>query len=49
MVIDWLAMSYEFGDTPREYYEANKDRIELTEDSEKLIYDIFNKLEDDET
>ena len=45
MIIDWLAMSYEFGDTPREYYEKNKGNIELPEWAEKYIYDLFDDLE----
>lgn len=45
MVIDWLAMSYEFGDTPREYYENNKEKIVLPENAVKYIYEIFNRLE----
>lgn len=45
MVIDWLAMSYEFGDTPREYYEKNKEKINLPEWAVKFIYEIFERLE----
>lgn len=45
MVIDWMAMSYKFGDTPRSYYEKNKDRIELPDEGIKLIYQIFERLE----
>jgi hypothetical protein len=45
MVIDWLAMSYEFGDTPRAYYEKNKDRIKIPEWAVTFIYEIFDKLE----
>ena len=46
MVIDWLAMSYRFGDTPREYYEKNKDKIELPEWAVKYIYQLFDSLEE---
>ena len=45
MVIDWLAMSYEFGDTPRAYYEKNKERIELPDWAVKYINDLFDDLE----
>lgn len=45
MVIDWLAMSYEFGDTPREYYEKNKEKIRLPEWAVEFIYEIFERLE----
>lgn len=44
MVIDWLAMSYEFGDTPRSYYERNKERITLPEWAVKYINQIFDDL-----
>ena len=45
MVIDWLAMSYEFGDTPRGYYEKNKDKIKLPDWAVSFIYEIFDRLE----
>lgn len=45
MVVDWLAMSYEFGDTPRSYYENNKDKIKLPEWAVEYIYEIFDELE----
>lgn len=45
MVIDWLAMSYEFGDTPRSYYEKNKDRIKLPEWAVNYINELFDALE----
>lgn len=45
MIIDWLAMSYEFGDTPRGYYEKNKGKIHLPNWAIKFIYEIFDKLE----
>jgi len=45
MVIDWLAMSYKFGDTPRQYYEKHKDEIILSEPAIKFIYEIFECLE----
>lgn len=45
MVIDWLAMSYEFGDTPRSYYEKNKKNIKLPKWAVSFIYEIFNRLE----
>jgi len=45
MVIDWLAMSYEFGGTPREYYEANKERIEIPKWAILFITEIFDCLD----
>lgn len=44
MVIDWTAMGYKFGDTAQEYYEANKEKINLSKDHEKFMYEIFEKL-----
>lgn len=45
MVIDWLAMGYKFNDTPRAYFEKNKDRIVLPEHAIRFIYEIFERLE----
>jgi hypothetical protein len=45
MVVDWTAMGYKFNDTPREYYEENKDSIHLPEWAVQLVYDIFARLE----
>lgn len=44
MVIDWMAMSYTFGDTAQQYYESNQDEIKLPEYAVKFIYEIFNKI-----
>lgn len=44
MVIDWIAMSYKFGGTARDYYEENKTDIELPRWAEKLIYEIFEAV-----
>lgn len=44
MVIDWMAMGYAFGDTAQSYYEANKDKIHLSDDHVKFMYQIFDKL-----
>ena len=46
MFIDWLAMSYEFGDTPESYYKKNKNRIHLPEWAEReldVLFDRFHK------
>lgn len=45
MVIDWTAMGYKFGDTAKEYYERNKDKISLLPEHEAFIYEIFNRIE----
>lgn len=44
MVIDWVAMGFEFGDTAKEYYEKNKDEIKLPEWAIKYMYRIFNAI-----
>ena len=45
MVVDWLAMSYEFGDSPRAYYEKNKEHIALPAWAVDYIYEIFAALD----
>jgi len=45
MVIDWMAMGYKFGDTAKEYYETNKDRIKLPPIAIFFIYEIFKRIE----
>jgi len=44
MIIDWMAMGYKFGDTAEQYYESNKDKIELPEYTIDFIYEIFDRL-----
>ena len=41
MVVDWIAMSFELGDTAQDYYEKNKDKIGLEDHDERLVLDIF--------
>jgi len=48
MVIDWVAMSFEFGDTAKAYYEKNKDQIDIPDWSIKLIYEIFDAIYPDD-
>lgn len=48
MICDWMAMSMKFGDTPKSYYEKNKDRIHLPDWAIKFIYEIFECLEKDD-
>ncbi len=36
---------YKFGDTAKEYYERNKDKISLLPEHEAFIYEIFNRIE----
>ena len=42
MVCDWVAMGFEFGDTAKDYYEKNKDKIKLPAWAIELIYAIFD-------
>ena len=41
-VIDWVAMSMEFGGTAKEYYDNNKDKIKIPEWAEDLMYKIYD-------
>jgi|TARA_R110002167_G_scaffold150637_2_gene344385 hypothetical protein len=45
MVIDWLAMSYEFGDTPRSYYDKNKEHIKIPEWAHVYVNELFTLIE----
>ena len=48
MVIDWTAMGYKFGNTAQQYYEANKDKINLSDEHLKFMYEIFDHINDNE-
>lgn len=43
-VIDWMAVGYEFGDTAQEYYEKNRDKINIPEWAEELMYEMFKRV-----
>lgn len=45
MVIDWLAMGYKFNDTPRAFFEKNREKIHIPEHAIEFIYEIFERLE----
>lgn len=45
MVIDWLAMSYNFGDTPRKYYNKNKEKFKFPDSVDAYLNEIFDLLE----
>ena len=45
MLIDWLAMSYKFGDHPRDYYNKNADKIKVKVVWVEDIEEIFNRLD----
>lgn len=46
-VLDWMAMGYQFGDRPYQFYEKNKDKIKLPQAErdfiEKVIYEGVDK------
>ena len=44
MVADWMAMGMAFGDTAEEYYEREKDKIDLPEWAVKYLQEIFIAL-----
>lgn len=44
MICDWMAMGYKFGDTAQQYYEKNKDRINIPEAAIPFMYEIFNRI-----
>ena len=45
-IVDWVAMGFEFGDTAKDYYEKNKDEINLPDWAVKLMYEIFECIYD---
>lgn len=45
MIVDWMAMGYKFGDSAKEYYETNKEKIKLPDYAVDFIYKIFERLE----
>ena len=45
MICDWQAMGYKFGNTPKEYYEKNKNNIILGKIQEEWIYELFYRME----
>lgn len=44
MVIDWLAMSLKFGGSPMEYYEKNKEKINVDPRYLPTLHLIFDRL-----
>lgn len=40
-IVDWVAMGFEFGDTAKDYYEKNKEEINLPDWAIELMYEIF--------
>jgi len=44
MLVDWMAMGLEFGDTAEEYYNDNKTEINLREEDHKYLMRLFELL-----
>lgn len=44
MVIDWIAMGMKFNDTARNYYESNRDDIDIPDWAVDFIYEIFDRV-----
>lgn len=44
MVIDWIAMGYKFGDTARDFYEKNKEKINIPDYAVRFINEIFDRV-----
>lgn len=44
MILDWMAMGYKFGDTAQEYYEKNRDKINIPEEWIDFMYQIFDRV-----
>ena len=44
MVVDWIAMGYKFGDTARDYYDANKHKINIPDYAVDFISQIFDRV-----
>lgn len=42
MICDWESMGIKFGDTAKEYYEKNKDRIKINKDSREVLEHLLN-------
>lgn len=45
MICDWFAMAINFNEKHREYYNKNKDRIQLQDWQHELIEDIYTTLD----
>lgn len=45
MVIDWMAVSYKFGDTPRDFYNKTKPAINIGKDHHAYIDRLLTHLE----
>jgi len=46
MIIDWMAMSKKFNNNPRDYYERNKDKMNLPDWANELCLEVFYRIDD---
>ncbi len=46
MVIDWIAMSYKFGDNPRDFYNKTKPSMNIDEKLHQYVDELFSHLEE---
>lgn len=44
MVVDWMAMGMKFNDTAKDYYDKNKEKIDLPDWAVRFIYGIFDRI-----
>lgn len=45
MICDWFAMAMQFGESHRDYYNKNKDKIELEKWQHELIEEVYQALD----
>lgn len=43
-ICDWMAMGFEKGDNAKEYYESNKDSINMPDWAVKFMYEVFERI-----
>lgn len=45
MICDWMAMGMNFGNTAKQYYDSNKEKIRLNSDDREFVEMILNKID----
>jgi hypothetical protein len=43
-LIDWIAMGFKFGDTAKDYYKKNKNKIDIPKWAIEMMYNIFDRI-----
>ena len=46
MLIDWMAMGYKFGGTVTEFYNKNKEKINLSDSHKRLLFSLMRDVEE---